>query len=69
MIHKQTTPKLAKKVKQSLDTHYSYLGGQALGRDKKGRVIKDDSTSADVGATGGDNAEYTPYVYYEFSIE
>ncbi|KAI9790246.1 MAG: Vacuolar ATP synthase subunit C [Peltula sp. TS41687] len=65
----KTTPKLAKKVKQSLDTHYSYLGGQALGRDKKGRVVKDDSTG-DLGTTGGENnAEYTPYVYYEFSIE
>lgn len=65
----QTTSKLAKKIKGSLDTHYSYLGGQALGRDKKGRVVKDDSTTAEVGTSADHHTEYTPYVYYDFSIE
>ncbi|TAQ89006.1 hypothetical protein B7494_g2680 [Chlorociboria aeruginascens] len=69
-----TTPKLAKKAKASLDSTYSYLGGNAFGRDKKGRVAKDDSTlssdmaAAGVGGHGGEGSEYTAYVYYEFEI-
>lgn len=68
----KTSPKQAKKAKSALDSAYSYLGGNAFGRDKKGRVnTKDDSalssemTAAGVGG-GGD--EYTAYVYYEFEI-
>ena len=67
----QTTPKLAKRVRSSLDTSYSYLGGNAFGRDKKGRVTKDDSsTSADMQAAGhvGDGEDYSAYVCYEFEI-
>ena len=67
----QTTPKLAKKARSSLDKSYSYLGGNAFGRDKKGRVTKDDSAmSADMQAAGhmGDGGEYSPYVCYEFEI-
>ncbi|KAL8875041.1 MAG: hypothetical protein Q9198_006548, partial [Flavoplaca austrocitrina] len=66
-----TTPKLAKKARSSLDKSYSYLGGNAFGRDKKGRVTKDDSAmSADMQAAGhmGDGGEYSPYVCYEFEI-
>ncbi len=58
-------------MKASLDTTYSYLGGGAFGRDKKGRVTKDDAAMAsDLQAVGhvGDGAEYTAYVYYEFEI-
>jgi len=50
------------------------LGGNAFGRDKKGRVAKDDSAlssemaAAGVGAHGGEGSEYTAYVYYEFVI-
>jgi hypothetical protein len=70
----QTTPKQAKKVKTSLDSTYSYLGGNAFGRDKKGKVTKDDSAlssemaAAGVGAHGGEGSEYTAYVYYDFEI-
>ncbi|KAI9879394.1 MAG: Vacuolar ATP synthase subunit C [Pleopsidium flavum] len=67
----KTTQKLAKKVKYSLDSSYSYLAGNAFGRDKKGRVTKDDSlTTSDLQAAGhaGDGAEYTAYVCYEFEI-
>ncbi|KAF2869665.1 vacuolar ATP synthase subunit C [Massariosphaeria phaeospora] len=66
----QTTSKLAKKAKQNLDSNYSYLGGNAFGRDSKGRIKKDDqATSNDMQATGhlGDQ-EYSAYVYYEFEI-
>lgn len=70
----KTTPKQAKKAKASLDSTYSYLGGNAFGRDKKGKVTKDDSAlssemaAAGVGAHGGEGAEYTAYVYYDFEI-
>lgn len=67
----QTSPKLAKRIKQSLDSAYSYLGGNAFGRDKKGRVTKDDSDlSNDMAAAGhsGDGGNYSAYVYYEFEI-
>jgi V-type H+-transporting ATPase subunit C len=69
----QTTPKLAKKAKASLDSAYSYLGGNAFGRDNKGRVTKDDSTlSSDMSAAGvggsGEGGDYTAYVCYEFEI-
>lgn len=70
----QTTPKQAKKAKTTLDSTYSYLGGNAFGRDKKGKVTKDDSAlssemaAAGVGAHGGEGNEYTAYVYYEFEI-
>jgi hypothetical protein len=64
----QTNPKLAKKVKSNLDNAYSYLAGNAFGRDKKGRVQKDDSqVQAEIQAAHG-GEEYTAYVYYEFEI-
>lgn len=65
----QTTPKYVKKAKASLDTRYSYLAGNALGRDKKGRVTQDDSTmQSDMQAAGHAGEDYTAYVYYEFEI-
>ena len=68
----QTNSKLAKKAKASLDVQYSYLGGNAFGRDSKGRVKKDDQViSTEMQAAGhiGDSAaEYSAYVYYEFEI-
>lgn len=67
----QTTPKLAKRARTSLDASYSYLAGNAFGRDKKGRVTKDDSsTSAEMQAAGhmGDGDDYSAYVCYEFEI-
>lgn len=67
----KTTPKLMKRVRNSLDSSYSYLAGNAFGRDKKGRVQKDDSsTSADMQAAGhtGEGGEYSAYVCYEFEI-
>ena len=67
----QTTPKLAKRAKFTLDTAYSYLGGNAFGRDKKGRATKDDAAmSQEMAAAGhgGDGDEYSAYVFYEFEI-
>lgn len=68
----KTTPKQAKKVKTALDKAYSYLGGNAFGRDKRGRAIKDDASLASemaaAGYSAGDGNEYTAYVYYEFEF-
>jgi V-type H+-transporting ATPase subunit C len=68
----KTTPKLVKKVKTALDSKYSYLGGNAFGRDKRGRVTKDDaaltSEMAAAGLPSGEGKEYTAYVYYEFEF-
>ncbi|PNY25945.1 V-type proton ATPase subunit C, partial [Tolypocladium capitatum] len=68
----KTTPKLAPKVKAALDSRYSYLGGNAFGRDKRGRVTKDDAAmSSEMAAAGlgtGEGHEYTAYVYYELEF-
>ncbi|PWY89802.1 vacuolar ATP synthase subunit C [Aspergillus heteromorphus CBS 117.55] len=56
--------KQADKAKHNLDEKYSYLAGNAFGRDKKGRVKRDDP-----GEMHGEGpAEYTAYVYYEFEF-
>ncbi|GKT48397.1 V-type proton ATPase subunit D [Colletotrichum spaethianum] len=68
----KTNSKLAKKVKTALDSNYSYLGGNAFGRDKRGKITKDDATlsseMAAAGLGGGEGHEYTAYVYYEFDF-
>lgn len=55
-----------------MDSAYSFLGGNAVGRDKRGRVTKDDaSLTSEMAAAGlgvGEGSEYTPYVYYEFGF-
>uniref|UniRef100_A0A8H7NCG6 V-type proton ATPase subunit C n=1 Tax=Bionectria ochroleuca TaxID=29856 RepID=A0A8H7NCG6_BIOOC len=65
----KTTPKLAPKVKTALDSQFSYLGGNAFGRDKRGRITKDDAAmSSEMAAAGfatGEGKEYTAYVYDE----
>jgi hypothetical protein len=67
---KQTDKKLVEKVKKNLDGAYSHLGGNAFGRDKKGRVTKDDAQTAnELQATGHAGGEdYNAYVYYHFEI-
>ncbi|RKF65861.1 V-type proton ATPase subunit C [Golovinomyces cichoracearum] len=69
----KTNPKSAKKAKTALDSAFSYLGGNAFLRDKKGKVTKDDSAlSSEIAAAGvsnlGEGDEYTAYVYYNFEI-
>ncbi|KAI1415655.1 ATPase, V1 complex, subunit C [Hypoxylon sp. FL1857] len=67
-----TNAKLVKKVKAALDSSYSYLGGNAFGRDKRGRITKDDAAlTSEMAAAGlghADTNEYTAYVYYEFEL-
>ena len=66
----QTSSKLAKKAATNLDAAYSYLAGNAFGRDKKGRVKKDDSAMvAEMQAASAGGEEYTAFVYYEFELE
>ncbi|KAI0394740.1 vacuolar ATP synthase subunit C [Xylariaceae sp. FL0594] len=69
----ETTSKQVKNVKSALDSAYSYIGGNAVGRDKKGRLTKDDAAlTSDMAAAGvaghGEGHEYTAYVYYEFEL-
>ncbi|EED24136.1 vacuolar ATP synthase subunit c [Talaromyces stipitatus ATCC 10500] len=64
----RTTPKGAERAKKNLDNKYNYLAGNAFGRDKKGRVKKDDPNEMQVAGEGG-GADYTAYVYYEFKFE
>lgn len=58
-------------MKTNLDSQYSYLGGNAFGRDKRGKITKDDAAmSSDMAAAGlgGEGNEYTAYVYYELEF-
>ncbi|KAF4969128.1 hypothetical protein FSARC_3595 [Fusarium sarcochroum] len=68
----KTTSKLAPKVKTALDGSYSFLGGNAFGRDKRGKITKDDAAlSSEMAAAGfqtGEGHEYTAYVYYEIEF-
>ena len=57
-----------KKVRASFDESYAYLAGNALGRDKKGKAIKDDSADMQVAGQAGE-AEYSAYVCYDFEID
>jgi len=66
----KTDAKAAKNAKTNLDAAYSYLGGNAFGRDSKGRIKKDDNaTTSDMQQAGHlTDQEYTAYVYYEFEV-
>ncbi|KAH1324717.1 hypothetical protein KXX58_000582 [Aspergillus fumigatus] len=66
-IIRTQSSKYADRAKRNLDEKYSYLAGNAFGRDKKGRVKRDDPHEMQAGAEGG-GAEYTAYVYYEFEF-
>lgn len=63
----QVPQKQVKKVRGALEDAFSFLAGNALGRDKKGRAIKDDQMDIQMG--GGSSEEYSPYVCYEFEIK
>ncbi|KAJ5894011.1 hypothetical protein N7495_005702 [Penicillium taxi] len=58
--------KQADRAKKNLEDKYSYLAGNAFGRDKKGRVKRDDPNEMH-GASEG-TSDYTPYVIYEFEF-
>ena len=56
-----------------MDSEFSYLAGNAFGRDSKGRVQKDQGMGgggADlVAGAGGESADYSAYVVYTIDIE
>ncbi|KOS46152.1 hypothetical protein ACN38_g2938 [Penicillium nordicum] len=60
------TAKQTDRAKHNLEDKYSYLAGNAFGRDKKGRMQRDDPGEMHAGGEGG--ADYTPYVFYEFEF-
>ncbi|KAI1840981.1 hypothetical protein JX265_010453 [Neoarthrinium moseri] len=63
-----SSPKVSKKVKDSLDKAFSHLGGNAFGRDKRGRITKDDAALSSEMAAAGLGEDYTAYVYYEIEV-
>ncbi|KAF2771690.1 ATPase, V1 complex, subunit C [Teratosphaeria nubilosa] len=63
----KTDPKRAKKAKAGLDSRFADLGGNAMGKDKKGRMVKDDPQEL-AGAGMGAEQGYEPYVFYEFEL-
>ena len=70
MLVLQTDQKRAKKAKSSLEARFSDLGGNAMNKDKKGRVTKDDSNMTQEMASAGFGMDqgYEPFVFYEFEI-
>lgn len=68
----KSPPKTFGKVKTALDSNFSYLGGNAFGRDKKGKITKDDAAlTSEIAAAGvgfGEGNEYMAYVYYDFEF-
>lgn len=60
----QTNNKAAPRVEKILNDEYSYLGGNAFSRDKKGRVKKDEGSDL----PGNEAQDFTPFVYYEFGF-
>ena len=64
-----TTSKATQKVKDSLDKAFSHLCGNAFGRDKRGRITKDDAAlSSEMAAAGFGENEYTAYVCYDIEL-
>ncbi|KZZ97984.1 vacuolar ATP synthase subunit C 1 [Ascosphaera apis ARSEF 7405] len=60
----KTNNKAAPRVEKILNDEYSYLGGNAFSRDKKGRVKKDEGSDL----PGNEAQDFTPFVYYEFGF-
>lgn len=71
-ISEITSAKVSKKAKTALDEKFGFLAGNAVGRDSKGRVVKDEGglqeMAAGVAGLSIEDGEYSPYVYYEFNI-
>ncbi|KAK5403911.1 Vacuolar ATP synthase subunit C [Exophiala xenobiotica] len=65
----KTDSKREKKARQGLDSEYSYLAGNAFGRDSKGRLKKDEGMSGTDLVTGGDQNDYSAYVCYVIDVD
>ena len=58
------------KAKKDLENKYDFLGGNAYGRDKKGRIKrKDDANIAEFTASAGGGEDYAPFVEYFFEVD
>lgn len=55
------------KVKDTLEGKYAYLGGNAYGKDKKGKILRKDEASV-AEFTAGSGESYTPFVEYVFEV-
>ena len=66
----QTDSKREKNVRKGLDGEYSYLAGNAFGRDKRGRVKKDEGMGQqDLAVGGSEQGEYSAYVLYDIDVD
>jgi V-type H+-transporting ATPase subunit C len=71
----QTDRKRDAKARKGMDSEFAYLAGNAFGRDKKGRVKKDEgmggSGGADLVAGAGEvsGGEYSAYVVYTIDVD
>ena len=70
LMFAQTDSKKSKKAKGTLDARFQDLGGNAMTRDKKGRITQDDQgMQQEMASAGLGNQEgYEPYVFYEFEV-
>jgi V-type H+-transporting ATPase subunit C len=61
-VTQQTDQKRAEKARKGMDSDFSYLAGNAFGRDSKGRIQKEESVGGPeiAGLEGG--SEYSAYV-------
>ena len=57
--------KVVEKTRKRLDERFGYLGGNAVGRDSKGRVVKEEAMH---GAHGAGLEEYSPYCCFVFEV-
>ncbi|CAI4217092.1 unnamed protein product [Parascedosporium putredinis] len=63
-------PESHKRVKTTLDASFSYLGGNAVRKDKRGNTIDEAVLASEIAAAGLGSAtgDYTAYVYYELEV-
>jgi len=65
----EASAKSMKKTREALEARYAYLGGNAFGKDKKGKIQrKDDSSVSEFTSAAAGGEEYTPFVEYEFKV-
>ena len=71
----QTDKKRDSRARKGLDSEFSYLAGNAFGRDSKGRPKKDEGMSGGgavlvAGAAGeGASGDYSAYVVYTIDVD
>ena len=67
---RQTDRKRESKARKGLDASFSYLAGNAFGRDKKGRVKKDEGMSGNDMVAGAESGgDYSAFVCFDIDVE